>query len=464
MADTKKKSRRRANTSASGSLDGSETDTSTETITPKTMKMDNKMGPPNVVYPKLTTVARKASAAVDASVVDSSAPTFRANVASSSQKVDDMDTTECMQKQSYVRVPVVFSDVADITAAVALEATEKLNAFIIKEFAGGQAQELNRLTSRVTGMMMRLLMSNIELSGKMKTGSDGTIKVSVAEGGKRSRSIVKKQQQPQQQLARSMSRSTVRAKSRPRPLTFSAVIKGANPLPVATIKTMVTEKITTARVKSVREHKEGELLIETCSAQELEELIRNTNLQEGLVAEKHVPKVVRRLVLEDVSVDVNLNELMVKLYSKNVTAEMMTYEQFSNTTRIVSKPTEARKSLVLEVDEAVQTRWLKQRKVYVDWVSYYVRAFREQALMSCPKCYGFGHSSRGCKMLADLCRRCGESGHHAASCINAVCCRNCKEKNLEANHSVTSMTLCPLYKNYAQLRQQNLNTTYRNAE
>lgn len=445
----------------------SESDSSTDTIRSSKLQKVNdgeEMGPP-----KLAEVARKASASAKPGVADGSNSRFRNHVASTSwfSSADDMDELEAQQVESVVRVPVVFSDVSDITAAEAIEAIRDLNAFVIEEFSGGQAQELNRRTSRVTGMMMRLLMSNIELSGKMKKEVDGSIKIPAAEARRRSRSKLKQQgmQKPQLQNARSKSRSVVRAMSRPRPLTFSAIIKGATPLPTATIKTMVMEQGTNARVKSVREHKEGGVLIETCSVQELEELIENAKRQDGLVAEKHVPKVLRRLVLEDVSKDENVNELMVKLYEKNVAKEEMTYEQFNNTTKVVSVPTADRKSLVLEVEEIIQTRWLKQKRVYVDWSSYFVRPFREQKSLSCFKCYGLGHTSRACKETASLCKRCGESGHQAVSCARAICCRNCKAKNLDANHSVTSVTLCPLYKNFAQMRpKNNKNNTHRNAE
>lgn len=414
--------------------------------------------PPVAIKPTLGSVVRAASAALRPEQVKPyTVPAFRFGLASTSSAAPaSSENARSPEGQlpdySFVKLPVVCCDVSDITAAVALEAVTDLNSYLVKEFSGGQAQELHGLCSRVTNMLMRLLMSNIELSGSRKRSPDGTITVS-KEASSRSRSQVK-QQQPAD-ISRSKSRSkAARSKSRPRPPTFSAVIQGRTPLPTTQIRQMVMEGSTTARVKSVRDRKEGGLLVETCSVQELESIIESAKRQDGLVAEVHIPKVPHRVVLMDVSPAIHMEDLMKKMHDKNA-KDLMSYEEFCASSKVVSAPTEIRKSLVLEVAENVKDRWLKQKRVFVDWSSYNVRPFVETTVTSCYKCYGTDHQQANCKELSHLCRRCGAGGHLAASCKKAESCRNCRLKGEPHNHSVTSIT-CPIYGS-AQKRRNNTN-------
>lgn len=186
-----------------------------------------------------------------------------------------------------------------------------MNAFIVKEFTREQAQELHRLTSTVTGMLMRLLMSNIELSGKIFKAADGSIDVPVVKGEHRSRlTVQRQQQQPQQQLARSKSRSTVRTMSRTRPM-FSAIVKGANEaMPVDEVKQRMVANGAPARVKAIKNIKEGGILVETCSKKELDDLVDSiTEMDVGLVAHA-APPLNPQLVIMGVGKSENIEDFM----------------------------------------------------------------------------------------------------------------------------------------------------------
>lgn len=360
------------------------------------------------------------------------------------------------------------SKVPDINTEKILSTTAALTRYVLENLTKEQAKVVLAHNQQLQELALRLLVNNAELSGwKEKALEDGT-------GPGRSRPIVRgnsrsqqpqqekqPEQQNQQQKARSKSRSTARSKSRPRPPTFSAVVKGLKPMPTSTIKQMVTGSSTTARVKSIRDHKDGGVLIETCSAKELADLIESAKRQDGLVAEQHVVKIPHRVVLVDVSPEVEMRLLVQQLYSKNET-ENMSYEDFCSSMKVFSAPTETRKTLVLEVDEGVKARWLKQRRVYADWTSYRVRPFVEKTLMSCFRCYGVDHQGHSCKEKGNLCRRCGGNDHLAAVCKNEESCRNCKEKGNPHNHSVTSVSACPIY-GKAHLRK-NIATLTQNAE
>lgn len=365
------------------------------------------------------------------------------------------------------------TNVSDVTTDKILGTTSALTKYVLENLTKEQAKLVLLHNQQLQELTFRLLVSNAELSGwKAKAQEDGF-------GPNRSRPFVrstsqgqqpqqdtleqqqKKQQQKQQQKDRSKSRTKARSKSRPRPPTFSAVIKGLTPLPTATIRQMVTEGKTTARVKSVREHKDGGILIETCSVKELDDLIESTKRQDGLVAEKHVPKIPHRIVLVDVSPDVEMEVLVQQLYNKNE-MENLSYDEFCQSTKVFSAPIEGRKTLVLEVDERVQDKWLKQKRVYAHWTSYRVRPFVEKALSSCFRCYGVDHRGHSCKEKGNLCRRCGSRDHLAANCTEELSCRNCKEKGNPHNHSVTSVSACPIY-GQAHLRTTNF-TQNQNAE
>ncbi|GLV46502.1 hypothetical protein CBL_20840 [Carabus blaptoides fortunei] len=100
-------------------------------------------------------------------------------------------------------------------------------------------------------------------------------------------------------------------------------------------------------------------------------------------------------------------------------------------------------------------RLVEAGRVFIGWSSYKVRDY--EVVQRCYECYGYGHRLTECKLKGRVCRKCGRIGHTQLECDNDdVWCGNCKVKNNEANHEVTSIE-CPEYKNaLARMR----NATY----
>lgn len=433
-ASTAKKSRSRTR-SRSRSVE-SNSDSSGNTVLKKKVVMGPPF-PPKPARPTLLDVVKDASAAIEVSENPYVVPAIRSVLASSSKGVTNgkMDIeTENVSVEKVVKVPTVYSDVSDITAMVALGAINEMNAYVVKEFAGGHAQELLRLSANMSDLVMRLLMSNIELSGSKAKSQDGTV---LAAAAKRSRS-----EKRSQQRKASRSRTKSKARSKSRPMTYSAVIKGAvESMPNEEIKKLMATKEAPARVKNIKDHKDGGVLVETCSKKELDDLLDSFKEIDELVAQAAPPRK-PRLVVMGVPSSTEIGVFMGEVWTKNV-KDTMDLASFQNACNVVSLT--AKGDLVLEVEQAIYTKWMRQRRIFVQWCSYGVRPFMETRANVCFKCYGFGHHKSACKESADLCRKCGLAGHHADKCVSEASCKNCKAMGKPHNHSVTSVSTCPIY-------------------
>ena len=59
--------------------------------------------------------------------------------------------------------------------------------------------------------------------------------------------------------------------------------------------------------------------------------------------------------------------------------------------------------------------------------------------MKCMKCQRFGHLKKWCKREAEVCVRCGESGHTSQACLNDIKCLHCQGEHTSMDRK------CPVY-------------------
>nr|CAI5834569.1 unnamed protein product [Callosobruchus analis] len=115
--------------------------------------------------------------------------------------------------------------------------------------------------------------------------------------------------------------------------------------------------------------------------------------------------------------------------------------------------------LVIEVTPALRNIFLQKEYVFVGLKKSQIKDHIR--VIKCFKCCGFGHLEINCK--ADLhCPKCAGS-HKLKDCkSDSVQCSNCLhhnksyKKNLTVDHRAT-YAWCPMYKNYINKQQQNIN-------
>lgn len=287
-------------------------------------------------------------------------------------------------------------------------------------------------------------MSNIELSGLTKKTANGSVLTAEV---KRSRNTNRNQQR---KASRSRTKSKARSKSRP--MTFSAIVKGTDvTMPPAEVRSRMALSEAPARVKAIKDHKDGGIVVETFSKTDRDKLVNViTEMNAGLEAHAAPPKP-SRMVIMGVEPHLETAPFMEEVWSKNV-MDVMELEEFKKGCNVVNRT--AKGEIVLDVQQVIFAKWMKQRRVYVQWSSYRVRPFLQTKANICFKCFGVGHHRSECKAMADLCRKCGQEGHHAEKCVNEASCNNCKAAGKPHNHLTTSVSNCPIY-GQAHLRTTN---------
>lgn len=321
--------------------------------------------------------------------------------------------------------------------------TDKLTAFLCDKagLQSAQLKEVLAITGEYQDIVIRLLMTK---NGRSRSTTR--------------RPLRQQRQQQQQPANKSVSRGLSASKNWPalrvkptpmprkKPPSYAVVIKGAQGADIRDVEASLNAVggNLDVRVRSMRPVNGG-IRVETCSQSESQTIRSSEALKAaGLTVED--PKVRgERLVVLGVPSTTSDEVFMQGLYRKNG-ADLLTWEEFEVSVRLVSRSRaeDAAGSVVLEVPEKLHTAWLKQRRVYVGWSSFWVRP--AVSPISCHNCYGFGHVSYKCPIKERVCKKCGKTGHLLAACPNALSCRNCRLKSLPDGHSVISVTNCPLYK------------------
>lgn len=230
--------------------------------------------------------------------------------------------------------------------------------------------------------------------------------------------------------------------------TWSVVVRSKQPSTSKEVIERVVREVGPTlgvRVHEVRPARGGGAVIRTPSVAERERMAANSKFAEvGLevsVGEKRGTGVVVSRVNSEFTPD----EFMGDLYELNL-KDRMTPEAFKKGVRIVSRPWKVGAGgsvdIVLEGDGSAMQSLLDVGRCYVKWFSFRVRAL--DPVSSCFRCLGFDHRVSDCRLKENVCRRCGQLGHWANKCSNALNCRNCAFKGLPSGHHMMS-AVCPVY-------------------
>ena len=89
------------------------------------------------------------------------------------------------------------------------------------------------------------------------------------------------------------------------------------------------------------------------------------------------------------------------------------------------------------VEETQATKLLEAKTIKVGWI--YSRIRRLVTVKRCFRCFGYGHMQHQCegpdRRSANICNKCGKSGHHRTECISKANCFLCIEKEESAAHA-----------------------------
>lgn len=149
------------------------------------------------------------------------------------------------------------------------------------------------------------------------------------------------------------------------------------------------------------------------------------------------------------------NEFLGKLYKKNL-KDCLGEEEFSNGVSVVSRNGRkgaAQGNVILQVPVRVRDYMCGEGRVFVDWGSHKVKEF--VSVLRCHKCYAYGHMMKDCRMKERVCLRCGEGGHLSKDCKKLECCRNCRIKGMNGDHSVLSVE-CPEYRRMLERERERI--------
>lgn len=279
-------------------------------------------------------------------------------------------------------------------------------------------------------LITRLLAENERLKGRVEelTKSPFRADGGVAVSGAASRPVV-------------TSNAPVAAKS------YAVIVRSQEKISPEEIKKRACQGVSecrSVRVKSVKNIRDGGVVIETPSEKDRTTLKScQTFVEKGLSLEQP-KKLASRLIIYDVPCNITDDEIKRDIFYKNVDG-IVERREYANSFKIVSRRLRKEASsgnLVLEVDEKSRERLAREKRVYIGFSVYKVNEY--DRIFQCFGCYGFGHSAKECKKDR-RCIRCGEPGHVGSSCRNAVSCTNCKARGQVADHMVTS-TDCPEYK------------------
>lgn len=244
---------------------------------------------------------------------------------------------------------------------------------------------------------------------------------------------------------------------RSKPPSYAVIVKGidgVNTDAVQATLAAVSGQVD-IRVKSLRQVAGG-VRVETCSQSERQVLKDSAVIKAAGLTVQDPKNFGGRMVIQGVPGTIDEAEFMAALYKKNG-ADLMSWAEFEASVRLVSRPRpeEATGIVVLEVPAKLQAAWLKQKRVYVGWTSYWTHAWVSR--ISCFNCYGLGHFSQKCPIKECVCRKCGKTGHLQAACPNTISCRNCRLNGLADGHYATSVTNCPLYRRESAARGRPVN-------
>lgn len=158
-------------------------------------------------------------------------------------------------------------------------------------------------------------------------------------------------------------------------------------------------------------------------------------------------KIYPRILVYDVSKNVNEHEFIDELVNKNL-EEIAGKEDLKKEIKLIFRmgQKDGKCNLVLSVSGRIYNKLQSQGRIFINFDSHRVKEYT--SITRCFKCHGFGHTSRVCSKVNPICGHCAQEGHVYKECknrhLNPVCV-NCKNKKKKDDH-VTKSLECPEYK------------------
>ena len=200
------------------------------------------------------------------------------------------------------------------------------------------------------------------------------------------------------------------------------------------------------RVHEVRALKSGGAIIGTPSIAEREKLVKNENFTKVGLSVAPTAQKGTMVTVSGVYKEITPEEFMDELHEQNLSA-VCTKEEFKKAVRIKSqpwKPEEGSTTVNVTVEGPAKIMYpiAESGRVYIKWFSFRTRQL--DVVASCYRCYGTDHRVKDCRRKAEVCKRCGQDGHRAMQCENALNCRDCAFRGKPAGHLMLSAS-CPIY-------------------
>ncbi|KAG8239025.1 hypothetical protein J437_LFUL018662 [Ladona fulva] len=159
-------------------------------------------------------------------------------------------------------------------------------------------------------------------------------------------------------------------------------------------------------------------------------------------------KVKPKVIIFSINREDNNEEFITSLYRQNMQGTNITEEEFTNSCQY--KFTTGRRdskyiNKVFEVTPEVRQVLLNKDKVYVGWVSHYIKDYI--GVSRCYRCQAFGHIAKVCREKDNICSHCAQKGHMEKDCPNQEKdsrCANCHRFGKECRHLTYSKD-CPAY-------------------
>lgn len=216
----------------------------------------------------------------------------------------------------------------------------------------------------------------------------------------------------------------------------------------------VSRKVKGVRVTAVRKTRDGGVMLETSTSEDIEKLRASEEFTKaGLVVHK-APQPLHKVLVINVPKTLTVEELKEEIVQSNFDQDVGA-ESFAEEVRILPRSANTN-NLIIEVTDRVRRFWRGIGRLQIGWSNHYFREL--SGVETCFKCAGHGHSARFCTEAERLCYRCGTAGHVASACTNEESCRNCRLAQKTDNHNAKS-SICPFY-GRALAQQQNRTNRY----
>ncbi|XP_076544562.1 uncharacterized protein LOC143305347 [Osmia lignaria lignaria] len=198
------------------------------------------------------------------------------------------------------------------------------------------------------------------------------------------------------------------------------------------------------KVKSVKQTRAGNLLIEFTPNADLESF--KNNIDGKLGSEVEVARLQQKMDIELKGIDpsVDREEILAAIMKElgNVSPEVKI--------KVLRVDPRQNKVAIVEGPAAVMLKLVKKAKIKIGWTVVMVKEIPR--LTRCFRCHEFGHIASNCKNANNatgFCRKCGSTDHQMRECSAQPRCRLCLKDNLpeEMLMHIAASVRCPRAKN-----------------